>query len=110
MIFPDKAGVNLAPGDLIVYGHALGRCAGLRYGKVLALVAHPKSEYNFDSKTGDRECKLRVMGADDDWSPHKPPELLSKASVISFGSRVIKLHPEQVPKPIADLLTTYRSA
>ncbi|MBP9757241.1 MAG: hypothetical protein KBD06_01440 [Candidatus Pacebacteria bacterium] len=108
MIFTDKANVEVAPGDLIIYGHALGRCAGIRFGKVLALAEHPKSEWGSNHKTGDRDCKLRIIGVDDDWS-HEEPKLLSKASVIAFGSRVLKLHPDQVPKLLADLLNTYES-
>ncbi|MBI2030795.1 hypothetical protein HYT05_04190 [Candidatus Kaiserbacteria bacterium] len=106
MNFTDKAGVAIVPGDYIVYGHALGRCAGLRYGKVLALVPHPPKERSY-YKVGDRECKLRIIGVDDDWSSHKPPELLTKASVVGFGSRVLKLYPSQVPEKVAELLASY---
>lgn len=78
MVFTDKAGVKVVPGDFIIYGHALGRCAGLRYGKVLALVPHPKSYFGCEQKAGDRECRLRIIGVNDDWS-HHPPQLLSKS-------------------------------
>lgn len=108
MSFTDKAGVPVEPGDFIIYGHALGRCAGLQYGKVLGYAPHPKSDWGYNSKTGDRDCKLRIIGVDDSWS-HKPPELLSKASIVCFGDRVLKLHPDQVPKPIAALLESYET-
>lgn len=107
MDFTDKAGKPVLSGDLIVYGHALGRCAGLRYGKVLALIPHPDKDRVYN-KTGDRDCKLRIIGVDDDWSSHKPPELLSKASVVSFGARVLKLHPDQVPLKVLELLASYQ--
>jgi hypothetical protein len=40
-IMRDKSGRELEPGDFIVYGHALGRCAGLRYGVVLEVRTAP---------------------------------------------------------------------
>ena len=51
-IFKDKCGKVLTSGDFIVYGHALGRCAGLRYGKVID-VKFPK-----ESTYGKGEAKI----------------------------------------------------
>lgn len=36
-VFTDKLGHPITEGCLIAYGHALGRCAGLRIGKVLKI-------------------------------------------------------------------------
>jgi hypothetical protein len=82
----DKAGIELHPGDLIVYGHALGRCAGLQYGVVLK--ATPDG--------------IMVRGVDADWSQLRP-RLLKKAW-LKFSERVLRVTPEQVHHTIGSLL------
>ncbi len=108
MEFKDKAGSVVQPGDIIVHGHALGRCAGLRYAKVLALVPHPEDKLFPGSlnKVGDRDCKIRIIAVNAEWS-HRPPEIADKPVVIGFGDRVMKLHQDQVPEKILGLLNGY---
>jgi len=97
MRFLDKCGDAVRPGDFIVYGHALGRCAGLRYGRVIAI-----KEGNLDyDKKGP---KLHVIGLDDDRSYKKPR--LCKKGVLSFSSRVLKVNKSQIPAPALELLET----
>ena len=62
--FPDKAGCDLKPGDFIVYGHALGRCAGLQYGVVLEILPPNRKGW-----TGSKSPRIRVQGIDldDNW-------------------------------------------
>jgi ribonuclease HI len=65
----DKIGKEIRVGDLIVYGHALGRCAGLRIGEVLEI----------------KDSKLVVQGVDAEWREN--PRLLSKRSTLSYPDR-----------------------
>lgn len=101
----DKAGNPLMPGDIIVYGHNLGRCAGLRYGKVIKITTKPDPHaYKDPSKT---ITKVTVHGVDDDWT-HRGPELLSKKSTLEFSKRMLKVDRHQVPKELLDLLDTVK--
>lgn len=111
--FPDKTGRPLKTGDFIIYGHALGRCAGLQYAKVLA-ITEGKVEYNEKSFP-----KLRVQGVnlDDNYDFHNPewtnkrrnmfgdPRIsLLKPSTLSFPSRVLRITKEQIPKDVLKAL------
>jgi hypothetical protein len=93
--FNDKAGRELRPGDLIVYGHALGRCAGLRYGRILAVQP---------GKSSPESMRLRVQGVDDDtnWSGLGPR--LCNPGTLSFEGRVLRVEREQVPSAVLSLL------
>lgn len=97
--FKDKAGVEVNVGDLVVYGHNLGRCAGLRYGLVLAVQQGKDPSW----VTREPDLKIKVIGIDDDWDSVKP-KLLSKASVLAFGSRVLCINKEQCPQKTLELL------
>ena len=77
----DKCGVEIQPGNYIVYGHAMGRCAGLRFG-VVTRIGEPKTEY------GETKVPIQVQGVDDDWN-HRPPKLLGKKSTIFFPKRIV---------------------
>jgi hypothetical protein len=57
----DKSGHEITVGAYIVYGHALGRCAGLRFGKVLAIKPKAKPRSRLDS-----QWSITVIGYDDD--------------------------------------------
>jgi hypothetical protein len=100
----DKSRRALAPGDLIVYGHALGRSAGLRYGVVLELL--PDTEY---FRRNDRESagRFRVMGIDDHDYRANGPALLSRSSILTYGSRIVKIEPEQMPPQVFHLLKDF---
>lgn len=105
-VFIDKVGRALAPGDLIIYGHALGRCASLQYGKVLEIVLPNPDAY---CATGVR---LRVQGvdADDSWlgrhlkRPWKSRVKLLKPGLLQFPSRVLWVNRNQVPPEVLQLL------
>lgn len=92
--FQDKAGQTVSVGDFIVYGHALGQGAGLRWGRVLKIerVAH---EY-------DGGWRIGVQGIDTDWRDldvqrgAKPEERkgwgkpeLCKRGTLMFPSRIL---------------------
>jgi hypothetical protein len=80
--FIDKAGARVEVGDYIVYGHALGRCAGLRFGRVLKI----EQVTNWRS---NNEWRIQVQGVDDDWD-HKTTELCKSKGTLQFPSRTIK--------------------
>lgn len=95
--FIDKAGREIKAGDLIVYGHNLGRCAGLRYGRVVAVTLSKEERYR------DRIPKLRIRAVDDDWGC-KDVSLLAKDSFLSYGNRVLKVTEDQIPSEVLALL------
>ena len=100
--FIDKSGREVKAGDVIVYGHALGRCAGLQYARVLALTENPNPGPYFG---GEQPMKLRVIGVTTDFG--QKPELLSKASTVMFGERVLRVERNQVPADHLKLLDAY---
>lgn len=92
----DKLKNPISVGNYIAYGHALGRCAGLRIGKVLALSM--KTDFY------DREVfSITVWGIDDDWQSQQPT-LLNTKSTLLFPSRIIVLDESQVPSAYKELL------
>ena len=99
-VFKDKTGTPLQPGDLIIYGHALGRCAALQYAKVLGI------QWSKDT-WGVPTPKVRVQGVDldDNFNPNVPPKL-QRISVLSFGPRTLKIPRESVEARTLALLDT----
>lgn len=100
----DKLGAPITVGSIIAYGHALGRCAGVRIGKVLAVKQiqledwqHSRNDYK--SKV---EWRITVLGVDDDWN-HREVELCKKKGTLMFPNRIIVLDPQRVPAKIRDL-------
>lgn len=91
----DKSGRDINPGQWIIYGHALGRCAGLQYGVVLDV--KPSKGYHSKGK----DC-CTVQGVDSDWG-HRKPSLLRKGTLY-FGERILCVYPTQVPEAVRDLL------
>ncbi len=97
----DKSGREIAVGDFIVYGHALGTCAGLQYGKVLGF--GERLEYG---RREDRPklptCKVR--GVDTDYTYDGPR--LMKPSTLQFSERILVVTRDQVPANVLELLET----
>jgi len=91
----DKIGQPLAVGDYIAYGHAMGRCAGIRIGKIL----------NINSKPGVRGTawSICVIGVDDDWDMWEP-SLQSSKGTLQFPTRIIRLRVSDVPVEYIKLL------
>jgi hypothetical protein len=93
----DKFGTVIEAGCYIVYGHALGRCAGLRIGKVLSV--QPKKK----SYSHENGYSITVQGIDDDWN-FRGMGLTERKGTLLFGDRIIVLAPEQVPEAYRELL------
>ena len=100
----DKLGQEIKVGSYIVYGHALGRCAALRLGKVLRVeVLHETHRYN---SGGDR---ITVQGIEDGYYQHWndttiEPSLTSRVGTLQFSDRTIVLDPALIPAKIKKLL------
>jgi hypothetical protein len=93
--FIDKAGTPLKVGDLIVYGHALGRCAGLKYGKIVDLLEDQKHTWHGTTK------KVAVQGVDDHCG--KAPTLC-RIGRLEFSERILVITKEQLPVAVQELL------
>lgn len=98
--FKDKSGRLIREGDYIIYGHALGRCAGLRYGKVIGLKTREIEHYGRENEI---KVKIQVQGVDDDWN-HREASLCKK-SYLEFSERILKIDEDQIPKKYLELLT-----
>jgi hypothetical protein len=97
-VFKDKSGKVLKAGDYIIYGHAIGRCAGLKYGKVVGIKPGNPNSYSQSSTT------LRVQGLEDNqWNDEIS---LSRKSTLQFQERVLKIERSQLPEESARLLDT----
>lgn len=95
----DKAGQEVRVGDYIAYGHNLGRCAGLRFGKVHKITQKKaEAKYSFDSEM----WSITVRGIEDDWS-HQEAKPLERKSSLSFPERTIKIN-GSIPTKYKDML------
>jgi hypothetical protein len=98
----DKVGQEITKGCFIAYGHALGRCAGLRIGRVESVNFSEKKDYDWDNKKNILvdDVSITVLGIDDDWD-RKKPKLLQKKSTLFFPERMIVLL--SIPEKFAKL-------
>ena len=78
----DKIGQPITIGSFIAYGHALGRCAGLRIGKVLDITEKKKSWSN------ELSLAISVWGIDDDWSCQEV-KLCRTRGTLLFPERIL---------------------
>ncbi len=103
----DKLGQEIAVGDYIVYGHALGRSAGLRLGKVLNITEHDRQWYYQYEGEPTKDHHFTIIGVDGEWS-HQEPKLLSKKSTLMFNDRIVVLSPDKVPEKVRNLLDSFK--
>jgi hypothetical protein len=90
----DKIGREIKVGDFIAYGHALGRCAALAIGKVLAIKYGPAKGYS-----SHMQWSITVWGVDDGWNGKK---LNSTKGTLQFPDRIIVV--DTVPDEYKKLL------
>jgi hypothetical protein len=102
MIPKDRLGRDIVAGSYIAYGHALGRCAGLRIGKVLHIKSLEKEGYT----TTIIDWRITVMGVDDDWN-HRAPELCKRKGTLMFPDRMVVLDFDKLPQVYQDLLKEF---
>ncbi len=102
----DKLGQGITVGAYIAYGHALGRCAALKIGKVLKVATKARKAWDYTSSTD----RITVVGIDDDmwhYDPVKYPLKLSKIGTLQFPDRVIVLNPKLVPAEFKALMDAF---
>lgn len=83
--FIDKSGRLVSVGDFIAYGHNLGRCAGIRFGKVLKI----ETELNYREQV---EWRIRVQGIDDDWNTDINSAKLAGKGTLMFPERILGIN------------------
>jgi hypothetical protein len=99
----DKIGNPIYVGSFIIYGHNIGRCAGLKIGKVLEIKMQRHHLWTADIDD-DITPHLRVMSVDDDWK-HEEPHLMKAKGTLSYpDSRVVVIPAEMVPESYRKLL------
>jgi hypothetical protein len=91
----DKIDQEINVGDYIIYGHALGRCSGLRIGKVLNL----KTDVDGFNRPIYR---ITVWGIDDDWQNYTP-QLLNKKSTLLYPNRCVVVDKSKFSQKYLDL-------
>lgn len=98
----DKIGRPIFVGDYIAYGHALGRCAGLRIGLVLNIKEPtPENTPSWEAKG----WRITVIGIDDDWE-YKPIELNARKGTLGYPNRILVL--DTVPEAYKALFRSYK--
>lgn len=104
MTCTDKLGRALAVGDFIVYGHALGRCAALRIGRILDIRSvEVKQLWNQEPK---QEWRIRVAHLDDDWDGN-PKSCGTRAGTLQYPKRTLRLRPEDLTWEQRDMLESF---
>lgn len=98
----DKIGKEITIGCFIAYGHALGRSAGLRIGRVLAIKS--PVEGDCDNQFYGGGWRITVIGIDDDWA-HNAIRLNNRKGILQFPKRMLVL--DQVPENYRILLESY---
>lgn len=95
----DKLGQEIKVGSFVAYGHALGRCAGLRIGKVLKLAM--RKDPSWSDKEG---LAIVVWGIDDEWPSMYEPVLCKSKGYLQFPDRIVVMPEETVSEAYRKLL------
>src|ERR1039457_5588875 len=93
----DKIGQEITVGSYIVYGHALGRCAGLRFGKVLRIKYEKTNDWDHEPT-----FKVKVWGVNDEWTYE--PVLCSTPGTLNFPDRMLVVDSKLIPPDFLALL------
>lgn len=102
----DKIGQPVKVGDYIAYGHALGRCAGLRIGRILSLKVIPPTTVTEWNRNPRPEYRAVVCSIDDDWDTREP-ECNKNTGTLQFPNRWIVLPDGKVPRAYRRMLNEF---
>lgn len=87
--FKDRAGREVKVGDFIIYGHALGRCASLQFGRVLSITSEEVKPYP-GSREPRTDWKIGVRGVDENaWTKDGRKPRLMRAGTLQYPDRII---------------------
>lgn len=95
----DKSGRPISVGDLVIYGHALGRCAALQYGKILAI----KWKEGYD-RSKRASFTVQGVGLSDNGTHSSHSASMLQKGTLQFGSRILVITRDQVPAKVLALL------
>lgn len=101
MLALDKLGRELKPGDFIVYGHALGRSAGLKLGRLLTIDNFEEPGYH--PPLVNQCFRMRVVGIYDHFGIKPGPNQITKG-VLKFPDRCCKVPENEVPETLKALI------
>ena len=104
----DKVGNEITVGCWIAYGHALGRCAGLRIGKVMKLKEEENPRFKEWKYADPMISRITVRGIDDDWRS-SPPRVNDRQGTLMFPNRILVLKEDQTPQLYKDLMDAYEA-
>lgn len=98
--FPDKFGKAVRVGDFIVYGHAWGRSACLKLGKILKIEMVQIEKYGYrEGVKWTWEWSIRVQGVEDHYGPLE----LSKPGTLLYPERSVKVSIDDLPEKYLNL-------
>ncbi len=100
----DLVGREIKPGVIIAYGHAIGRSAGLRIGKVIDVLAYAAMRYEYvtpyvygqptpnrvlieDTKNPD--WRVTVQGFNTGWNANQTATPLARLSTLMYPARMV---------------------
>ena len=97
--FLDKASNTVHVGDFTAYGSLLGRCAALKFGKVIKI-----EKVSPDWDKSKEEWHIRVIGVED-WQPGWRPDYLekSKPGTLMYPDRIL-LANDFIPEKYKEVL------
>jgi hypothetical protein len=104
----DKVGTRIEEGSYVVYGHALGRCAALRIGKILDYEFKGfDSSYDRDTSVWAEDTSkpifyFSVWGVDEGWN--REPKLTSTKGTLQFADRMMVVDYDTLPFEYKKLL------
>lgn len=105
MICRDKIGQEITVGSFVVYGHALGRSAGLKIGRVLDIKSGPTDAgyWRNEHEPPPPSWRIRMVGLDDHWCYGAMPKRLTRGT-CQFPDRMCVISADALARPIFEAL------
>jgi len=97
----DKCGQEIKAGCFVIYGHALGRCAALKFGKILKITLKGS---RYPHRPDIPEHHFSVIGVDEDNWKNPITYSLSKKGTLQFSDRMVVIPKSMLPQEVKVLL------